>query len=224
MPTESATPGLAGDLVRIHRVITRGLAIGLEKGHYFKQAGFSEISLQQGFCDYSRSLATVLSGHHQAEDVVAFPAFQKRLPQGPYEHLAAQHRQIEALLVSTHQAVNEMNETGGDGLDWLIDDLNRITEIWEPHIRMEESIFSQEALDEVMGQVEQENLDAQIGKFSSEHSMPPHLIVPFVLFNLNNEDRAIYLSHMPGNIMGDLVLKAWKEQWAPMKPFLLGQD
>lgn len=215
------TPSLAGDLIRIHRVITRGLSMGQEKSTYFQSAGFQEAGLQDGFCDYIDSLASVLGGHHQAEDIIAFPAFQKKLPQAPYSHLAAQHKQIEALLVSIHKDVSEMKNAGGDGLDGLLEDLNNVIEIWAPHIRMEESIFSQEALNEAMSPQEQGELAAQMGKYSSEHSNPPYLIVPFVLFNAEKNDRAAFLANMPPQFMGDLVMKAWKDQWAPMKPFLL---
>jgi len=214
-------PSPARDLIRIHRVITRGLATGIEKGSHFKQAGFQDEGVHRGFCDYSRSLAIVLDGHHLSEDTILFPALQIKLPQAPFEHLSAQHKQIEAMLIPLHQAVDEMTGAGGDGLNRLVEGLREITAVWAPHIRMEESIFSQEALSEVMSQAEQNELVAKIGKFSSEHSVPPYLIVPFVLFNLNSEDRAAMLATMPPTMMDDLVLKAWKDQWAPMKPFLL---
>ncbi len=220
MATEVHTPNLARDLARIHKVITRGLATGIEQGSLFKRTGFSEAGPQQGFCDYSRSLATVLRAHHQAEDAVAFPAFQEKIPQAPYEHLAAQHEQIEALLVSVYQDVNEIDGSG-DGVDQLVKDFDKITKIWEPHIRMEESIFSSEALSEALSPSEQGDLAAKMGKFSSEHSIPPYLVVPFVLFNLNSEDRAEMMANLPPTMMNDLILKTWKDQWAPMKPFLI---
>jgi hypothetical protein len=221
MLTDTAIPSPARDLVRIHRVITRGLATGIEKGNYFKQAGFEDSVLKQGFCDYCRSLAVVLGGHHQGEDAVVFPVFKEKITQAPYDLLAEQHRQIEACLVSIHKAVDEMTGAPGDGLDWLVDALNEISEVWAPHIRMEESIFSHEAVCAVMSPAEQGQLAARIGKFSQEHSIPPYLIVPFVLFNLDIEDRRAMLANLPGNILNDLVLKAWKDQWATMKPFLL---
>ncbi len=221
MLTDAHVPSPARDLVRIHRVITRGLATGLEKGNHFRQAGFEEAALKQGFCDYCRSLAIVLGGHHQGEDAIVFPAFKQKLPQAPYDHLAAQHKQIESCLSSVHEAVDEITGAPGPGLDRLLDGLNEITEVWAPHIRMEESIFSHEVLCEVMSPAEQGDLAARIGKFSQEHSAPPYLVLPFVLFNLDSEDRTALLANMPGNILDDLVLKAWKDQWAPMKPFLL---
>ncbi len=221
MTIERRVPSPARDLARIHRAITRSINIGIEKGAHFSKAGFQDGPTHQGFSDYGRSLATVLGGHHEVEDVLIFPAFQKKLPSAPYEHLASDHKLIEASLVWIHRAVDEISGGEMDGLDLLVSELKKIKTIWAPHIRMEESIFSHEALCEVMTEPEQGELVAEIGKFSKERSVPPYLIVPFVLFNLNADDRAEYLLNMPPNVMDDLVLKAWKGQWSPMRPFLL---
>jgi hypothetical protein len=86
---------------------------------------------------------------------------------------------------------------------------------------MEESIFSAEALSEGMVQEALASLSGAMGKHGSEHSIPPYLTVPFILFNLQPEDRALWLEHLPPAIMDEMVMKAWKDQWATMKPFLL---
>jgi hypothetical protein len=45
--------------------------------------------------------------------------------------------------------------------------------------------------------------------------------VPFILYNLSAEDRAIMAQQMPPAVSQELVPIVWKEQWAPMVPFLL---
>jgi|WetSurMetagenome_2_1015567.scaffolds.fasta_scaffold148754_1 hypothetical protein len=222
MVNEPAKPNPAQDLLRIHKVITRGLNVNIDEGRQFMEKGFPNPDLKQGYSNYAFSLASVLDGHHLTEDNVIFPVLKIKLPQGPYEHLSKEHLQIEALLVPVRQAVEGLSTT-----EWktclmqLLDGLEIIRTVWTPHIRMEESIFSQEALSSVMNSSEQMDLSAQAGKYSSEHSNPPFLAVPFVLFNLSPEDREIMLSHMPPMMMQEIVMKAWKEQWAAMKPFLL---
>lgn len=221
MAAETRVPSPARDLTRIHHVITRGLGTGIEQGSQFQQNGFPQGNLMQGFCDYCRSLAVVLSSHHQTEDALIFPAFQEKLPQAPYEHLATQHRQIETLLEKIYAAVDELSLTTPNGLETLLEGLQQISVIWAPHIRMEESIFSHEAICEVMSAAEQADLAARVGKFSQEHSVPPDQIVPFVLFNCAGEDRAAFLANMPPTLMEELVLGAWRDRWDAMKPFLL---
>jgi hypothetical protein len=222
MLTENVLPSLGHDLVRIHKVITRGLTIGVKKGTEFMQAGFPDLAMQQGFAIYTRSLTIVLDAHHLAEDEVAFPALQKKLPLAPYERLSATHKEIEALLAPASQAVTDLaGPDAGASLGLLVDGLRKITALWAPHIRMEESLFSVAALSEVMAPEEQARLSGAMGKHSQEHAAPPYLALPFVLFNLAGEDRASIAATLPGTVMDDLIMKAWKDQWAPMKPFLL---
>jgi hypothetical protein len=56
---------------------------------------------------------------------------------------------------------------------------------------------------------------------SQQHSQPAPLAVPFLLYNLEGEDRAFFLAVMPPEVTQQLVPVVWKEEWAPMKPFLL---
>jgi hypothetical protein len=73
----------------------------------------------------------------------------------------------------------------------------------------------------VMSPEELLHLSVEIGKHSQEASQPPYLIVPFVLLNAESEDRAALMANMPPTIMDELVMKAWKDKWAPMKPFMI---
>jgi hypothetical protein len=45
--------------------------------------------------------------------------------------------------------------------------------------------------------------------------------VPFALYNLPDEERAILARTMPPKVIDELVPVVWKEKWAPMQPFLL---
>jgi hypothetical protein len=47
------------------------------------------------------------------------------------------------------------------------------------------------------------------------------LVVPFLLYNLPPEERAVFSQGMPPIVIQELVPVAWKEKWSPMKPFLL---
>ena len=90
---------LAGDFLRIHRAITRGLNVSVSKGSEYIQKGFPDPDLQQGFALYLQTLAAVLSAHHLGEDEVAFPALKLKLPDEPYEKLGSDHVEIEKKLV-----------------------------------------------------------------------------------------------------------------------------
>jgi hypothetical protein len=86
---------------------------------------------------------------------------------------------------------------------------------------LEEENFSEAALNAVMTLEEQQAISAAAGKHSQENSQPAHWIVPFLLFNLEHEDRASMAASIPPVVVNELVMKAWIDHWSPMKPFLL---
>ncbi|HSJ59402.1 MAG TPA: hypothetical protein VLC95_19610 [Anaerolineae bacterium] len=45
--------------------------------------------------------------------------------------------------------------------------------------------------------------------------------VPFLLYSVEGDDRAFYRGVMPPELTQQLVPIAWKDEWAPMMPFLL---
>ena len=172
--------------------------------------------------DYVQSLAAVLSAHHQAEDEIAFPALRKSLPAVPYERLTADHKKIEAALGSVMNTLPEAagtNSTAGLGI--VVDGLRKVLAVWTPHIKIEETSFAPTAIAEVMSPNEQAEVSASMGKHAQEHAGPPFLVIPFVLFNLAGADRAAMAKTMPKVILEQLIPGEWKEQWSPMRPFLL---
>jgi len=216
------TPDLAQDLIRIHKVITRALNVGKVKGIEFLQSGFPSPQFLLGFTSYIHCLSSVLGSHHQGEDLIAFPAFRKVLPSAPYAQLLSDHHAIEMLLVLIPPAVADLSgDAPGNGLRIIVDTIRKISEIWEPHIQLEEYFFSKDAITGVIDLEEQRHIGEAAGKYSQEYSVPPYWVIPFILFNLDLEDRATMASNFPPMIMDELVPKVLKDQWAPMKSFLL---
>jgi hemerythrin-like domain-containing protein len=221
MPNQNQ-PGLAQDLLRIHRVLTRALKVVVDRGEEFVQAGFPDAGMRKGFTDYTHSLAVVLDGHHVGEDEIAFPLLKEKIPAAPYDRLAKNHQEIVGLLDSLQPATAAV-AAGSDesALTRLVDGVCQIYDIWRPHIQTEEHYFNPEALAEVMGPEEQGRASAGMAKHAQEHANPPFLAIPFVLYNLEPEDRAAMAAGMPPELVNELVPHAWKDQWAAMKPFLL---
>jgi hemerythrin-like domain-containing protein len=189
----------------------------------FARDGFPDAATKAGFVSYVRSLVSVLNAHHLAEDEVAFPYLLDRLPDAPFAILTEDHRRMESLLEEIAESIDEVEEDAdasaalsdlNGGITWL-------TNLWEPHIRVEEEQLSPEKAEEVMDAEEQGQLSQQIAKHGQENSGPDYLVVPFVLYNLSKPDRAIMAQAMPPAVTQELVPGVWKEQWAPMKPFLL---
>jgi hemerythrin-like domain-containing protein len=217
-----SAPNLAQDLVRIHRVITRAINIDFNKGIEYLQSGFPTTETLHGYTSYTHCLAAVLGSHHTSEDIIAFPEFKKVLPSAPYARLTAEHEEVELLLASIRQALADISGNSPQGgLKTLVNTLQKISRVWGPHIHTEERHFSKEALEAAFSPEEEQKISEAASKHSQEHSEPPYWVVPFILYNLEQEDRAIMAANFPPMIMDELVPKVWKDQWAPMKPFLL---
>jgi hemerythrin-like domain-containing protein len=221
IPIDGNLPNLAQDLVRIHKVITRGLNVGVTRGKEFLADGFPSQGIQRGFADYMQSFTSVLAAHHLVEDTVAFPSLKERLVKAPYEKLAADHKKIEAALNPMRESISEVSgENPAAGLGVVVDGLRKILATWTSHIGVEETAFGFEAIARAMSPEEQANVSVTMARISQEHAGPPFLVLPFVLYNLAGVDRDAMAATLPAPVM-ELVMKEWKEKWSPMRPFLL---
>jgi hypothetical protein len=222
MADKSSSPTLAQDLLRIHRVISRGLFISVTQGANFVQAGFPSPGLRQGYSTYVQSLLTVLDGHHLSEDEVAFPFLRDKVTAAPYDRLSRHHQDICSFLEPAVKAIPLVAEKGDQtDLAELVRLLRKMADIWRPHIQAEEFYFSEEALATAVSPEDQNHLSEGMASYNQEHALPPAQVLPFVLFNLEADDRAVMAASLPAMVVQELIPKAWAEQWAPMKPFLL---
>jgi hypothetical protein len=216
------SPNIALDLVRIHKVITRALDVDLNKGRDYLQTGLPQPQELAGYSAYTHCLATVLSAHHLSEDLISFPAFRTVLPNAPYARLASDHHKIEMLLASVQPAIKDLSgSTSEDGLRSIINILTKINTLWDPHIYLEEQYFSSEVMNSVLKPEEQKAISQVASKHSQEHSEPPYWVIPFILFNLEADDRATMASMFPQPLVEEMVPVVWKDKWESMKPFLL---
>jgi hypothetical protein len=191
------------------------------KGREYLQSGFSQPQALLGYSSYTHSLVSILDSHHTGEDIIAFPEFRQVIPSAPYAKLASDHNDVEGLLAPLPPAIADLSDDAHKGLLIIVDTLRKISEIWAPHIQLEEHFFSKVNLNSVMPLEDQRRISEAASKHSQENSQPPYWVVPFVLYNLAREDRAIMAATFPPAIMEELVPIDWAEQWAPMRPLLL---
>ncbi len=218
---EKNTPTAAADLIRIHKVITRGIIVGLAKGREYMQTGFTQPEASLGYSSYTHSLVSVLGAHHTGEDLISFPEFRKVIPSAPYARLTSDHQQIERLLAPLPPAIAALAYDSLKGLMQIVDAFRQISALWEPHIQLEESYFSEAAINAVMDLKDQRRISEAASKHSQEHSGPPYWVIPFILYNLEPDEREVMAAGFPQMVLDELVPKAWADQWTPMKPLLL---
>ena len=220
MPTNTL-PNVGNDLIRIHKVVTRALEVSRKNSQ--DAASLAE-SDQPGFTLYVRALTILLHGHHASEDELAFPFWRKRLPEGPFDQLSAQHRQMVGFL----EKIEGWLEAGP--ASWQVDlrselqsTLAGLQTLWLSHIRVEEASMGPENSSKYLTPEENGQLSQQMAEHSQAHSQPGELVMPFCIYNLSGEDRAEFVRLLPAVITQQLVPLAWKAAWAPMLPFLLAE-
>ena len=96
-----------------------------------------------------------------------------------------------------------------------------MSDLWQPHIQTEETELSPGIMAKLLTVPEHIDLAQKAGALGQTHAQPAPLAIPFLLYNIQADDRAYYLAAMPPQVTQQLVPVAWKEEWAPMKPFLL---
>ena len=221
--SEQKVPSLAEDLLRIHRVVTRSLKVALTSGEKFMPSGFPNDSIREGFYNYVRSLSILLNSHHTSEDEIAFPRAKERMPGIPVDHLCADHKEMAGILIEIDQILEKAASGVKDEevLPGLNEALGRLNNLWTDHIHLEEEVFSARKLREAFKDYEQADMSQTISDFSRKHSSPSYLVVPFILYNLSEDDRKKMMSTMPKVIIQVMVNVVWRNKWQSMKPFLL---
>lgn len=213
--SEQQGPNIGVALMNIHRAITRGLAVSLERSQAFAEGGFPDKATEAGFWTYVQTFEFVTHGHHLTEDDLFFPYLRDRLPDAGFDALIADHVTIAAILGDIAAA----REAGS--LEALRRALTKLDQAWHPHRSKEEMTFSPEVAAEIMTPPEHIEMGQKAAAHSQEHGGPAPLVIPFVLYNLEPDDRASMVAAYPPEIPNHLVPVVWKDQWAPMKPFLL---
>jgi iron-sulfur cluster repair protein YtfE (RIC family) len=216
--SEKPKPNIGLDLQRIHRVITRGLAVALENCQVFAKDGFPDDATREGFWKYCQGLEMNAHGHHMTEDDIFFPFLRERMTNTDFDEMMAEHQEMHGALAEMRAA----REAGS--LADMHRALSKLDDIWHPHIHKEETEFSPEIAAKIMAASEHIEMAQKAAAHSQEHAQPAPLSVPFLLYNLEADDRAYFLAVMPPEVTQQLVPVVWKDEWAPMRPFLLDQD
>jgi len=221
--SESKTPDPPITIVLVHHAISRGLDTGIQYAQSYAREGYPNPATGAGLALYLRALVGVLHIHHSAEDEIAFPFLRQKQPNLPFDALIAEHEQMEALLEELAPILDKLHGEAGEetALGAAHRALARLAEIWPGHIDIEEKGVSVKKLEAMVGAEALAGWLAQMGQHRPEGAAPDPVVLPFILYNLPAEERAIMAAQMPPAVSQELVPGVWSEHWAPMKPFLL---
>jgi len=221
--SNSSTPNIGGTMNFVHHAITHGLEQAKIRSIIFRGAGYTNAAVRDGFEIYVRTLGMVINAHHASEDHVVYPYLKSKLPDAPYDELSAEHQQMDVILAELQNAAGALANQDQDNA--TLENLNRIVtslvDLWNPHIAKEQLYLYEPALTAtVMNAEEHLQLIQDAAKHSLEQGNPA-LMLPFLLYNLEPDERANMASSLPPEFLEEMIPKVWKPQWWPMEPFLL---
>ena len=209
---------IGGDLVRVHRAITRAVGVAREHGTAYLAAGYPDAGTRDGYLTYVRCLACLLHAHHTTEDERMFPHLRPMLPDAPYDALMAQHGAMVPVLDEIEAAV-AVSSDPDRALNALSGALARIDELWRIHIALEEAHFGPDGVGAALTMAERKRAGRATRNHAVQHQRPFILMLAFILYNMSPGDRAVMSQPVPGLI--HLLLLAWKPAWRAIAPFLL---
>ena len=214
-------PNAGNDLLRIHKVITRALDVSL---HNSQDNSLVE-KHWEGFRMYLRVLTVLLHSHHAGEDELSFPFWRTRLPDGPFDKLSEQHRQM---IIYLDQIERWLGDAGRES--WQANTMSELTQaltdlraLWQMHIALEEATIGPENSGKYLTAVDNEQLGRQLAAHGQAHAQPSELVMPFAVYNLSEADRAEFVKLLPPVMTQQLIPIAWKSAWEPMMPFLMAE-
>lgn len=213
--SEPKTPTIAGDLNRIHLVITRALDILIE------QSSISD-SVSTGSIDYLESFVSLLHSHHMVEDELIFPYLKTKITDAPFDLMEAQHQQMLPVLDEIEfqlTAIKNNLPQAANLLPGLNRQLIKLRDIWQTHSQTEEQYINETTLSAI-DLAEQHERCLEFAEYSQKHIHPDYLVVPFILYNLPPEDRAVMSQIFPPIVTEQLIPIDWRDKWSPMLPFL----
>jgi hemerythrin-like domain-containing protein len=189
---------MAKTLATVHKVITRGVEVTRSRSQSFAEQGLPDEALWSGFISYARTFVNLTHAHHDGEEVLIFPFGQQKMPDTSFDLLIDQHRGIAALLDEMGAAIDQAERNPATESASRISRLAaQVGEIWQTHIGEEETIFGAERVNAVATPEEQAKLMQQAAQHGMSHAGPDYLAAPFILHNLEPDDRAHMAGEMP---------------------------
>lgn len=208
---------LTDGLIRIHKLITRALSVSVVKCDEYLRSKKIPENEAKGFILYLTTLVRVMHAHHMGEDEIVFPVFRERID-APYNQLEKEHVSMSEMLDDLQKNIEKISISD---IRQLRNNLDTVQRLWTPHIKVEESSFSAPIVNGKYFGKEQHDLTERVGKHGAKTSGPGPLTLPFIMYNLEEDDRKVFLKEFPWILTHFLIPVVWRNKWKPMDPFLL---
>ena len=214
---------VASDLINVHKVITRALDVAVDENASAFERRAAKRAEYDGYILYTECLLRQLHEHHSNEDRVVFPMMRSLLPDAPYDLLMSQHAEMINVVEQVESAITALKaETyAADIQAQLLGDLQDLRVRWADHIAEEEAHFGPAGIPPAISMTDRVRIGKAAARYAQLHSFPIALMLPFMLYNLQDQDRATMSQTVPGFMTKFFVPVLWRKRWEPMRPYLL---
>ncbi|MCD8498571.1 MAG: hypothetical protein LRY35_00820 [Clostridiales bacterium] len=221
--SNNSNPNIGTAMILIHHAITRGLDVSKKQSIIFQQSGYPNTEIRDGYITYVRVWGRSLALTILAKIKVAFSYLKSILPDAPFDQLFSEHLEMDVILKELQTAVETLitSMDSSLSLEGISRVITRLTALWHPHIEKEQLyLYDASKTESLMTVDEQIKLIQDVSLISQKQGDPAYL-VPFLLFNLPQNERAGMAKAMPPNLIQELIPIVWKPKWSTMQPFLL---
>ena len=202
----------------VHRALTRALNVLVDESMQFRTEEQVDGKRTEGFRMYARTFCDLMHAHHDGEEELAFVHIRSILSA---KDMVALDREHEVMLEALHALQTYVAAPAPwDSSHWwgLHRAASALLSGWEAHRLNEETQMAKASV--LMSRDERVRLAKALELFGIANAGPGHRVVPFILYNLEGEDREAMGSRMPFFMKGILVPFFWRVNYRPMLPFL----
>lgn len=153
-----------------------------------------------------------LKAHHGFEDEILLPRIRDARVDGPWEALAADHARLA-------EAIDGLEATR-PGEAAFVGALERLIAELDAHAAREEAALTEAFYRTWLTEEEARGLGRSIMAHQRERLKPTATLLPVLLYNLDEADRARFTEKMPRFVKDALVPVLFRPAWRGLRPFL----
>jgi len=213
---ENEEYSIVSDLNLVHSVVNRALDVVSTN---------ISASTTEGFKLYVITLLDLLDSHHTVEDKVVFPYFSNLLSSSSgIKKLYLQHEEMHPYLAEIKSLLEDIQTSksiSNTTQRLFAESIDKLKTFWYDHIKLEDEIFTQQMIKSFIDKEEEKKICMLMVDEAVKHTTSPFLLVPFVLFNLEEKERKKMAKVFPIQVVEELVPGEWKDKWEPMQQYLL---
>jgi hypothetical protein len=213
--------GIAEDLLMIHTAQRNYIARVSEFAAKIASGESGGSYTVDDFLAYAQGFYTLFHVHHSTEENVLFPILKERGQAKLVEELRHQHRELEELALAAEEKLKGLKDSPAnpEAFSAFAEATQAMRDKLEEHFGNEECRFTHQYAEEVLDEATVNDAARRMAQHGKSHSKPPEVIIPSILYNLENEQRDVFLKAMPWILTKVVVPLVWKSKWKPLVPF-----